>query len=293
MKSSELGVRMKQYEDVNKTYLIDKLPVVLRLDGKSFHSFTKGMERPFDKILNTAMQETLKSLCEEISGCVIGYTQSDEMTLVLVDYDKAESQPWFGNVKRKIESVGAALATRNFNRIFAEMVVTAYDEALQSVEDIETVKKKFAPYTNRMWDALFDCRAFNLPLHEVENNLIWRQQDCVRNSINSVGQANFSHKQLQGKNCSQVQEMLFQEKGINWNDFPTHLKRGTCCIKVPVTLNPGTDKEVVRQKWIIDTEIPTFTKDREYIRKRIFYEPKVATTCTNVSDVSSENGDTN
>lgn len=269
MKSGDLGVRMKQYEDVNKSYLIDKLPVVLRLDGKSFHSFTRGMERPFDKILNTAMQETLKSLCEEISGCVIGYTQSDEMTLVLVDYDKAESQPWFGNVKRKIESVGAALATRNFNRIFSDLVVKAYDEAIQSGEDVEVIKKKFAPYTNKLWEALFDCRAFNLPVHEVENNLIWRQQDCVRNSINSVGQANFSHKQLQGKNCSEVQEMLFSEKGINWNNYPTYLKRGTCCVKVPVTINPGTDKEVTRMKWIIDKDIPTFTKDRDYIRKNI------------------------
>ena len=289
MKSGDLGVRMKQYEDVNKSYLIDKLPVVLRLDGKSFHSFTRGMERPFDKILNTAMQETLKSLCEEISGCVIGYTQSDEMTLVLVDYDKAESQPWFGNVKRKIESVGAALATRNFNRIFSDLVVKAYDEAIQNGEDAEVIKKKFAPHINKLWEALFDCRAFNLPVHEVENNLIWRQQDCVRNSINSVGQANFSHKQLQGKNCSEIQEMLFSEKGINWNNYPTYLKRGTCCVKVPVKVNPGTGKEVTRMKWIIDKDIPTFTKDRDYIRKRIFYEPKAAETNSNVSNVSSQN----
>lgn len=294
MKSSDLGTRMKQYEDVNKSYLIDKMPVVLRLDGKSFHSFTKGMEKPFDEILNTAMQETLKSLCEEISGCVFGYTQSDEMTIILVDYDKRESQPWLGNVKRKIESIGAALATRNFNRIFSNSVTHALLKTVKNSSDsLEVIRNKFALYVDKAWTALFDCRAFNLPLHEVENNLIWRQQDCIRNSINAVGQANFSHKQLKGKNCSDICNMLLLEKGIDWNSIPVYLQRGTCCVKVPTTVNAGTENEVIRNKWIIDKEIPLFVNERDYIRKRILYEPRVAKINKNVSDVSPRGGDSN
>ena len=117
---------------------------------------------------------------------------------------------------------------------------------------------------------MFDSRVFTLPKEEVVNCLIWRQQDATRNSIQSVGQANFSHIQLHGKNCSNIQDMLMLEKGINWNDCPTHLKRGTCCVKRPFKINEGTDQEAIRNKWILDTEIPIFTQDKDYVNKLIF-----------------------
>lgn len=271
MDTSDLGKRMKQYEDVNNIKLIDKLPLVIRMDGVGFHSFTRGMKRPFDDILNRSMQWTMKKLCEEIPSCVLGYTQSDEITLVLVDYDNPVSQPWRGYVKRKIESITAAMATRDFNNCLADVTIQEFTKAILGTDDGETLKKNFEVYLKRAGNAIFDSRAFNLPIFEVENNLIWRQLDCVRNSVQSVGRANFSHKTLQNKSCKQIREMLLTEKGIEWENFPTYLKRGSCCIKESVEID--TDKgKVTRGKWKIDNEIPIFTQDREYIRKRILYK---------------------
>lgn len=255
MEKSNLGARMKQYEDVNKTRLINKLPVVIRFDGCHFHTFTRGMGKPFDDVLINVMAKTLESLCKEIPGCVLGYTQSDEMTLVLVDYDRLETQPWFGNVLRKIESVGGALATRNFNHI--------YREEIESLKDSDN----YSLYKSRIDKAIFDCRAFNVPIFEVENELIWRQQDCIRNSINLFGQSYFSHRQLQGKKCNQVKEMLLKEKGIDWDKAPVYMQRGICCIKESVCIADGVE----RMKWKIDKNIPLFTNNKEYIRKRISY----------------------
>ena len=117
--------------------------------------------------------------------------------------------------------------------------------------------------------ATFDSRVFNIPKEEVVNCLIWRQQDSTRNSIQMVGQANFSHKQLQGKNCNDIQDMLMLQKGINWNDYPTTLKRGSCCIKKPFKINEGTEKETIRNKWVIDNEIPIFTQDKDYVNRLV------------------------
>jgi len=271
MAISDLGKRMKQYEDTNNISLIDKLPLVVRMDGISFHGFTKGMRRPFDEILNHSMQQTMKKLCEEIPSCVLGYTQSDEITLVLVDYDNPVSQPWRGYVKRKIESVTASMTTRAFNNCFSDIVLQEFTKAVLGTEDIETLKKNFNVYLKKTGNAIFDSRAFNLPIFEVENNLIWRQLDSVRNSIQTLGRANFSHKTLQNKSCKQIKEMLLKEKGIEWEKYPTYLKRGTCCIKEQIEVD--TDKgKVIRGKWKIDNEIPIFTQNRDYIRKRILYK---------------------
>lgn len=272
MDTTELAKRMKSYEDVGKTMLMNKTPIIIRLDGNCFHTFTKGLDRPFDKILNETMRYTMKNMCEEIAGCVFGYTQSDEITLVLADYFKIESQPWFGNVKRKVESISAAMATKYFNLNFARRVSNAINEEVGENKDTSnllSVTKKYSRYLRKTGFAMFDSRAFNLPIYEVTNNLIWRQDDCVRNSIQSVGQANFTHSKLQNKNCSQIKEMLLEEKGIDWEELPTALKRGTCCIKIPIVINEGTEKEAVRNKWIIDYEIPKFKDNREYIESRV------------------------
>ena len=122
---------------------------------------------------------------------------------------------------------------------------------------------------------MFDARCFNIPKEEVTNNLYWRQLDATRNSIQMVGQANFSHRQLQGKSCNMIQDMLMTEKGINWNDLPIHQKRGSCCVKVDsvtVCENGNVEiKPIERPNWIIDTEIPIFKgEDRKYIDKLVF-----------------------
>ena len=243
------------------------------LDGKSFHTFTRGLKKPFDEIFVKTMQDTMKYLCENVQGCVLGYTQSDEITLVLVDYQDRDSCAWFDNNIQKMVSVSASMATLAFNQAWQDNISHIQLPAtleFMSEEKQSCYLKQYHTYHDKVWKATFDSRVFNVPKEEVANVVLWRQQDATRNSVQSVGQANFSHKELHGKNCSDIQDMLMLEKGINWNDYPTALKRGSCCIKKPFKINEGTDKETIRNKWVIDNEIPIFTKDKNYINKLIF-----------------------
>ncbi len=269
-KRDSLGDRMKTYKNVTRTYLTRRTPVIIRLDGCHFHTFTRGMDKPYDEVLCKSMQDTMRYLCENIQNCVLGYTQSDEITLVLCDYKKLTTAAWFDDNIQKMCSVSASLATLAFNRIFAENTQDAifnccYDPntdnigaevLLEHQDDYERYIKYMSTKINQ---ATFDSRVFNIPKEEVCNCLIWRQQDATRNSIQGLGQKHFSHRQLEGKNCNQIQDMLMLEKGINWNDVSTKFKRGSCCIK--------TD-----DGWVIDNEIPIFTQDRDYIESRIVFE---------------------
>lgn len=251
-----LGDRMKEYESISRTYLTRKIPVIIRLDGKAFHTFTKGLKKPFDNLLMKTMQETMQYLCSNIQGCVFGYTQSDEITLVLTDYTTIETDSWFGYNLQKMCSVSASMATLAFNKFFMENV----NDSICYASDVDD--KYVNCVSEKMNKAMFDSRAFSIPKEEVINCLIWRQQDATRNSIMAVGQANFSHKELHGKTCDKVQDMLFVTHGINWNDFPTMCKRGTACYKAMVETETAT-----RRKWIIDKDIPVFTQDRNFVER--------------------------
>lgn len=158
---------------------------------------------------------------------------------------------------QKICSVAASMATYSFNRKFSEIVhEKCWNRAVEPDELISAYKRAIKS------GALFDARCFNIPKEEVTNCILWRQQDATRNSISSAGQAHFSHKQLEGLNSNQIQELLFQEKGINWNDYLTKFKRGSCCIK--------KHHQTLRSHWTIDNEIPIFKGEgREYIEKLI------------------------
>ena len=267
----ELGTRMKEfYEGVPKTRLIRRMPVAIRLDGKAFHTFTRGFEKPFDEVLGKSMRETMKYLCENIQGCVLGYTQSDEITLILVDYQNLNSCAWFDYEVQKMCSIAASMTTMAFNKFFTKNV--NYFEMTHEHDD--TINEYCTTLVNAAEKgAMFDARCFNIPKEEVCNLIYWRQLDATRNSIQMVGQANFSHKELQNKSCNMIQEMLFTEKGINWNDYPTHLKRGSCCIKTTIQ-NPNIDiKDGAYPKsiWMIDLDIPIFKGDgRQYIDKLIY-----------------------
>lgn len=253
-----LGDRMKSYyENRSKTFLTRRTPVIIRLDGKAFHTFTKGFNKPFDEVICSAMQQTMKYLCENIQGCVLGYTQSDEITLVLIDYQKLTTDAWFDYNVQKVCSVAASMATLAFNRQFQRQIVElSYNGKLDNDELTNSYKRSAKA------GAVFDARCFNIPKEEVTNCILWRQQDAIRNSISSVGQANFSHKRLEGLDSKQIQELLFQEKGINWNNYPTKFKRGSCCIKKCYQATGS----VLRSHWFIDDEIPIFTGEgREYI----------------------------
>lgn len=258
---SELDKRMKRYEAISDIKLIRRMPVIIRIDGIAHHTFTRKFNKPFDSIYMNAMHETMKYLCENIQGCVLGYTQSDEITLVLVDYKRLESDAWFDNRVEKICSAAASMATMIFNREFTKIAKAFVDEN----EDNDDLYN-YCDVLIRAIDkgAMFDARCFNVPREDVTNNLYWRQLDAIRNSIQMVGQANFSSKELHKKNLAKILNMLSEERHIEWTDLPTIQKRGCCCVK----------KEIEgRSKWVIDKEIPLFKGDgRLYVDSKIYLE---------------------
>ena len=299
----DLGCRMKTfYEQIPKTRLMRRCPVVIRCVGRSFHTFTKKFQKPFDEVLIKTMQETMKYLCENIQGCVLGYTQSDEITLILIDYKKITSSAFFDYEVQKICSITASMATMAFNKFLKENIdeyslnnmgtaFILHGETGRLSDKEKNILKNIMIYEEAYHKgAMFDARCFNIPKEEVTNLVYWRQLDASRNSIQMVGRANFSHKELQNKSCNDIQDMLMTQKGINWNDFPTYQKRGSCCVKENHFIenekgtqicfpegcsDPFEDEEtltgVYRSSWIIDTEIPIFKGEgRDYIDRLIY-----------------------
>ena len=264
-KKDSLGDRMKEnYENRAKTYLVRRMPVIIRLDGKAFHTFTKGLKKPYDEIFHNTMNATMKYLCENIQGCKLGYTQSDEITLLLTDYDTLTTDAWFDYSVQKMCSVAASMATMAFNKFWR----INFNNDVDLVSELEYAKVLF----NKFDCAMFDSRCFNIPEDEVTNCFIWRQQDATRNAIQMLGQCNFSHKELHGKSCNDIQDMLMLQKGINFNDMPTEFKRGVCCVKeeyatVDLATYSGSTETITRTRWVLDKEIPIFTQDRDYIEK--------------------------
>lgn len=222
----------------------------------------------------------MKYLCENIQGCVLGYQQSDEITLILVDYKNLNSGAFFDYEVQKVCSISASMATMYFNKLFKEKVDQFIDDYYEAWNTTEEDRELLEAYSKALsCGAMFDARCFNIPKEEVTNLIYWRQLDATRNSIQMVGQANFSHKELQNKTCNDIQDMLMTQKDINWNDFPTYQKRGSCCIRKIVDV---TTKDICEEQewgesiqktvttthygWVIDAEIPIFKGEgREYI----------------------------
>ena len=290
----ELGSRMKEnYENRAKTSLLRRTPVAIRIDGKAFHTFTRNFEKPFDRVLMDSMQSTMKYLCENIPGCVFGYTQSDEITLILTDYKKLSSDAWFDYEVQKVSSISASMATMAFNRYFEKNVkefAKKYGYPNPGCAKYESIIATYRKAIEK--GAMFDARCFNIPKEEVTNLVYWRQQDASKNSVQMVARAYFPHKELQNKNTSQMQDMLFTLKGVNWNDYPTDCKRGSCCVKADY-FEPSEDGKDVRYpegcsdpyeddeveygtwktRWVVDKEIPIFKGEkRDYIESRIVFE---------------------
>ena len=268
-RKDSIGDRMKTYENVERRYLTKRMPTLIRIDGKAFHNFTKGFQRPFDPVFAEAMWETAKYLCKNVMGCKAAYVQSDEITLLLTDWDTLTTQAWFDKNINKMVSVSASMATMAFNNAFAKLAerdhqkyVALTTPAEQNTEEGLKWHKICKTRLERIGTAMFDGRVWNVPKEEVVNNFIWRQQDATRNAIQMLAQSEFSHKELHGKSCDQIQELLFQERNINFNDLPTFQKRGACVIKETYDKD-GTK----RTRWVVDKDIPIFTADREYIEK--------------------------
>lgn len=258
----DLGNRMKDnYESISKTRLVRRMPVIIRIDGKAFHTFTKGFDRPFDSIMSYCMHETTKYLCENIQGCVLGYTQSDEISLLLIDYKKLETNAWFDNEVQKMCSISASMATMIFNKTFSEFV----NNLIHTTPGHDNEKYLKTLIKAKDKGAMFDSRVFNIPKEEVTNYFYWREIDAMRNSVEMVGRAHFSQKQLQHKSCNMIKDMLKSEKNIDWDeDIAIPCQRGICCIK---------EGKGIRNVWKIDINIPVFKDEgREYIEKLLIPE---------------------
>ena len=272
-KKDSLGNRMKDYENCYRIYLPKRQAVIVRIDGRAFHSFTKGFNRPYDALFAKCMWETTKQLCENIGGCVFGYTQSDEISLVLVDYKNINTEPWFGNNLQKIVSISASMATYFFKENFEEAIrdeyLDWYTTGTVGDEKEKLLNQHSNAYNNKL--CIFDARAFIVPRNEVVNCLYWRQLDCVRNSIQSAGQANFSTRQLFGVKCDELQEKLFQEKNINWaRDYPAWFRNGVAIYKQPREIYHR--EIIIRDKWFLDTEIPMFSQNPDFINKWVIFD---------------------
>lgn len=209
MSFDEIGIRMKEnYENPSKRFLPKKSNVIIRIDGKAFHTYTRGFQKPYDPVISYAMCNTMKELCSNIQGARFGYTQSDEITIVLHDKMSIKSDAWFGYNQSKMESISASIATFVFNQTIRD-----------HIPDIER-------------RALFDSRSFHIPLdYEVLNCLLWRQLDAARNSIQGYAQSMFSHKELMNKNIKEMQEMMFQKNGFNWGTISAEKRIGWMCLK--------------------------------------------------------------
>lgn len=223
-----LGDRMKQYEAVTRLVLPRRTYTLIRVDGRAFHTLLRGAEKPFDQDVANAMAAVAEALCKEVSGAAFAYTQSDECSVLVTDFQSTQTEPWFGGVVQKIASVSASIATLAFN-----------------------------DYEN--YGAHFDSRVFTIPSpYEVGNYFTWRYRDAVKNSISMAAQSHFSHKSLQGLNSDQLQEKLWQEAGVNWSDYPEHFKNGQLTTKqqephivtyVDGRTNETITKEVQRTVW--------------------------------------------
>lgn len=201
-----LGDRMKGYENVSRNYLTPNTPVIIRIDGRAFHSFTRGMtsegSSPFYGPLIHAMREATRETAKELMGFKLGYVQSDEASFVITDYDKHETQGWFGYNLSKIISISASTFTAHFNHIF------------QSNTDYKRL-------------ATFDARAFNIPEADVPNYFLWRARDWEKNSISMVARKFYSQKELNGIPSGRVLEMLREEKLHEWGGYSDTERRGT------------------------------------------------------------------
>jgi tRNA(His) guanylyltransferase len=255
MNEDSLGDRMKSYEDVFRQVLPNQLPVILRVDGRAFHSYTRGCEKPFDRSLMEAMDQVALDLCSEINNAVMAYVQSDEISVLVVQKSK-DSQPWFGGNLQKMCSVAASKA--------------AVRMTMESPNVFPVSEADFSSGTADVFrEACFDARAFVLPPHEVQNYFVWRQQDWVRNSISMLTRAHYSHKEMDGKSQSDMHEMLYQ-KNVNWADLSPDLKNGRVVVKreVPIQIPAGPKRGeiVTRSKWGVEFA-PIFTANRNFIEQ--------------------------
>jgi tRNA(His) guanylyltransferase len=241
--SEPIGDRMKRYEHASKTTLTWRMPVIIRIDGRAFHTYTSGLDRPFCEKFIHAMNLTAQAVCEDAQGAALAYVQSDEISILLHGYRRLDSRPWFENEVQKIVSIAAGLASATFTAAST-------------------------PLFGRIKPACFDARAFVLPESEVNNYFLWRQQDATRNAIQMTAHAHYSQRALHGKNRDDMRAMLLA-KGIDFEAQPTHHRRGRCLFR-----ESFEEKDAVRHRWVVDNQIPIFKEDPSYVERHLVVLPE-------------------
>ncbi len=265
-KHCQIMKRMKEnYENRQTHYLTRRIPVIIRIDGKAFHSYTQNLQKPFDDGLIEDMNNTTIYLCQNIQGAKCAYVQSDEISILVTDFDKLETNAWFDYNKSKMESISAGMASAKFNQLRLSRYLS---EIWETDADNEDILNLFSDNIDKLSLPVFDSRATNYPKEEVANYFLARQKDCVKNSIAAVAQSLYSHKELEGKNSNEQQEMIFL-KGINWNDLDFGKKRGRFIVKntyrnnslenidwVNDPLYTFDPKDIIRTKWeVVETPL--------------------------------------
>lgn len=257
------GDRMKMYESTTcDIKMLPLIPIIARLDGKSFSNFTRGLKRPYDERLSKLMIETTKYLVKE-TNANCGYTQSDEITLMWYT-DDPKSQIYFSGRFFKMVSDLASMASVFFNKELKYYIPEKADKMPR-----------------------FDCRVYNVPtLKEAVNAFLWREQDATKNSITMAASEYYSHKFLMGKNGNDKQELLF-EKGINWNDYPSFFKRGTYIQRkrvftkfsteelerLPSKHNARKNPDMKIERWVIkELDLPPLMKVENKVEVIVFGE---------------------
>ena len=265
-----LGDRMKRYEDITRFKLPPRTYTLLRVDGRAFHTWTRGLAKPYDQLLMKIMDKTAIALCEEIAGAQFAFVQSDEISILAVDFLEIGTQAWFDGLVQKWCSVAAAIATMTFN---VEVMKAVQQNLEMNITEIGSKKPS----------ATFDARVWTIPDHvEVENYFVWRQQDAVRNSVMMLARAHASHKQLHGKNQS-AQHEIIHAAGDNWEKHPARFKHGGIIRRQAVDylaplsathpafiqLAEGKRVPLERSNWFMDEGTPVFTRERHYLRTMI------------------------
>lgn len=254
MSFETLGSRMKKYEECSDYSLIQRTPIIIRIDGRSFSKLTKNLPKPFCQNLQHIFHNTMLYCAPEIQGLVIAYHQSDEITFILRNDQALDTQPWFDNRINKITSITAAIATLGFNKL------------LQDTD----------PKIDLCGEAVFDARVFQVPdLTEACNNLVWRQQDCIKNAITSASQFHLVNKfgkrtalkMLHKKISSEKKKLLLNECGIDFDEhYSSAFRLGAAIYKIPMIISiPGKEEPIYRDKWSLNTNLPVFTQDKDLI----------------------------
>lgn len=257
-----LSEKMKRLEDVTNIKLERKTPVIMRLDGRAFSKYTKGLDKPFDKDLSEVFQWVAFKLKENLDNVKFIYSQSDEINILMTDWTKDTTDAWFTYRVQKMVSVAAGITTALFNsRVekiinkYASQISDIEEAQFKPVEEFTPVEKKYFVWKGKQYKAVFDCRVFNVSMEDVVPYFIYRQKDAMRNSVQALAQSYYSHTQLDKKKQAEMKQLVLDKANVDYDKLPMLQKAG-------FTIYKDTS-----DNWIVDTDIPEFMTNRDYISK--------------------------